>query len=295
MTEPKDPLRDKITETATTDDADDFAIVGYDSRTIARFADERHLRYRGYIMLSVRGEATIAHNQRRFDVGAMSLIHLLPGDSLAFIAVSDDFSIYALSYPEKIFDEMMYNFPSSFINHIVERPAYRLSDEEFYAIGATYFRMISSKIADRDNICRHEIVVNLLRNFYLEIYDKVVRFNHIDTSQSTHKRRIWDRFITLLMAHPEQRSVAYFADALCITPKYLSVISSEVSGLPAKEFIARGTVVEIKQALRTTDMSVKQIAERFNFAGSSNMCRFFKANTGITISAFRRKIRGGAE
>ena len=294
MTEPKDLLHDKITQTATTDAAD-FASVGYDSRTIALFARERTTCNRGYIMLSVRGEAQITHNQRTFDVVPMSLIYLLPGDSLTFSAVSDDFSIYALSYPEKIFDEMMYNFPSSFINHIAEQPLYRLNDEQFYAIGATYFRIISSKIAERDNICRHEIVVNLLRNFYLDIYDKVVRFDHIDTSQSTHKRRIWDKFIALLMAHPEQRSVAYFADALCITPKYLSVISSEVSGLAAKEFIARGVVVEIKQALRTTDMSVKQIAERLNFAGSSNMCRFFKANTGITISAFRRKIRGGTE
>lgn len=268
-----------------------FSIAEYGNNAPSHFSGTK--RNRGYILLTTRGRAVIEHNSRRFEVESPSLVHLLPGDTMSVTEVSDDFATYSLSYAnDKIFDEVMYNIPSSFINHIAENPIYRLDDKRFYDLAATYFRLLVAKIGDRDNICRHEIVVNLVRNMYLDIYDKVVRFNDIDTTQSNHKRHIMDKFIAMMMANPGQRDVAYFADALCISPKYLSVLTHEMACIPAKPFILRNTISEIKQTLRKTDMSIKQIAERFDFPDTGELCRFFKRYTGKTLSEFRRLSRG---
>ena len=290
MAETKKIGRDKNSGSAS-GRTNEFSIAQYGNDAPSHFSGTK--RNRGYILLTTRGRAVIEHNHRRFEVEPSSLVHVFHGDTMSFAEVSDDFETYSFGYTnDKVFNEVMRNIPGSFINHLTDNPVYRLNDEASYDICMTYFRLLATKIADRDNICRHEIVVNIVRNLYLDIYDNVVRFSHIDTTQSNHKRHIMDRFVALLMANPGQRNVAFFADALCISPKYLSVITQEVSSLPAKWFIVRNIIFEIEQELRTTDLSIKQISERFDFPDTGEMCRFFKRYTGTTVSEFRQRSRG---
>lgn len=249
----------------------------------------------GLVLLCFKGRATIERNHISHELPAHGICIVFPGDIFSFVDASDDFEMYRLRFSNDIFDDITYNLPNSFFNHIDSKPVYRLSEEEFYSFASDHFRVIVSKIADRSNICRHEIVVNLLCNLFLEIYDKIARFCNIDTVSYNHRQRLFDRFVDLLYMHPDKRDVRFFADRLCITPKYLSVLCNDATGIPAKEFIDRCLICELKQTLRTTDMTVKQIAERFDFTSTGNMCRFFKARTGATISDYRRSVKGGGK
>ncbi len=249
----------------------------------------------GQIMLCYKGHATVEHNHIVHEFPTHGIDIVLPNDIFSFVEASEDFEMYCLRFSNDIFDEITYNLPNSFFNHIAYKPVYGLSEEEFYAFASDHFRVLFNKIADRKNICRHEIVVNLLCNLFLEIYDKIVRFCRIDTSSNSRRKRLFDRFVDLLYTRPDKRDVSYFADRLCITPKYLSVICNDASGIHAKEFIDRCRICELKQTLRTTDLTVKQIAERFDFPSTGNMCRFFKARTGSTITGYRRSVKRGGE
>lgn len=249
----------------------------------------------GLIMLCYKGRATVEHNHIAHELPTHGIDIAFPGDIFSFVEASDDFEMYRLRFSNDIFDEITYNLPNSFFNHIADKPVYGLSEEEFYSFASDHFRVIFNKIADRSNTCRHEIVVNLLCNLFLEIYDKIVRFCRIDTASNSHRKRLFDRFVDLLYTRPDKRDVSYFADRLCITPKYLSVICNDATGIPAKEFIDRCRICELKQTLRTTDLTVKQIAERFDFPSIGNMCRFFKARTGSTITDYRRSVKRGGE
>ena len=94
----------------------------------------------------------------------------------------------------------------------------------------------------------------------------------------------------MVKTNPDKREVAYYAEQLHISPKHLSAIVADGTGINAKDFIDHAAVETIQQLLRTTKLSVGQIAERLDFSGSGNLCRFFKANTGITISDYKREL-----
>jgi AraC-like DNA-binding protein len=111
------------------------------------------------------------------------------------------------------------------------------------------------------------------------------RTTSIDVKQ---KGVILDQFIAAVKATPRCREVAYFAERLSITPKQLSAIVGDGTGFSAKEFIDRNAIDVIKHLLRTTDLSVKDIAEQLNYTGSGNLCRFFKTRTGLTISEYKQ-------
>lgn len=57
-----------------------------------------------------------------------------------------------------------------------------------------------------------------------------------------------------------------------------------------KDLIERQVILEIKALLETSDMSVKEIAEKMNFDDASYMCRFFKRHTGVSFTTYRNQI-----
>lgn len=85
--------------------------------------------------------------------------------------------------------------------------------------------------------------------------------------------------------------MAYYADRLNITPNYLNIINREYFGTTAKEQINIQIGLVVKNLLDTTDLTVKQIAERLHYDGPSYLCRIFRKQTGMTPLRFRNRMR----
>lgn len=103
-------------------------------------------------------------------------------------------------------------------------------------------------------------------------------------------RQILIRFCRLIEEHCHSRhEVKFYANKLCVTPYYLSRITSVPWGSPQKKMIDRQIVTEMKRLLITTDLSAKEIADRFDFESTSYMGRYFRRHTGMTPTEFRER------
>ena len=90
-------------------------------------------------------------------------------------------------------------------------------------------------------------------------------------------------FIHLVNAdNGTHRSVSYYADKLCYSPKYLCAVIKEATGKTPMQFIQENTIKQIKYKLRHSDMSIKEIADAFDFPNPSFFGKFVKAQTGMT-------------
>ncbi len=87
--------------------------------------------------------------------------------------------------------------------------------------------------------------------------------------------------------HEQERDVKFYADKLCLTPKYLSKLVKEASGHPASEIIDGVVIAKAKNLLRYTDTAIKAIVAQLNFPDQSSFNKFFKAKTGITPLKYR--------
>jgi AraC-like DNA-binding protein len=114
--------------------------------------------------------------------------------------------------------------------------------------------------------------------------EKVVKLN----SRSEHKTLTFRKFIKLVSEnYTQQRQVIFYADQLCMSPKYLSKLVKDVSGKSAPEWIDSYVLLEAKHLLKYSDMPIKEIVFRLNFSNQTVFYKYFKAHTGMTPTDYR--------
>ena len=86
------------------------------------------------------------------------------------------------------------------------------------------------------------------------------------------------------------REVAFYAAKLCISPTYLTKVIQEMNGQSPHELIADYVIIEIKKILRNHLIDIKSVAQLTNFASQSSLSRFFRQQTGMSPSEYRRAI-----
>lgn len=258
--------------------------------TDLRYFEEHSCRTEGgAILFCRRGSATVTVDQLRDRVTRDTLLLLLPGSILHLNERTDDFRVRFCAFSLELFSEAAYRLDPSFFHILHEHAIIRLPDRIIEGV-RNWFQMSSYTYRDRGNIFRNTIIRNRLQNVLLEAFDKTQRFAPDVHSQTgtTRQADLFQRFVALVHEHcTEQREVAFYADRLCISTRYLSTIIRSVAHSTAKEFIDRSVVLEIKMLLGSTELSVQEIAYRLHFPDQSYLGRFFKKHTGVSPTEFR--------
>lgn len=88
----------------------------------------------------------------------------------------------------------------------------------------------------------------------------------------------------------KEREVGYYADRLCVSPKYLSEIVKKGSGWPASYWINGYATQEVVALLKKPDMTLAEISERLGFYNPAHFSRFVKKMLGMSPSEYRQKL-----
>ena len=121
----------------------------------------------------------------------------------------------------------------------------------------------------------------LLRVYYWDLY---VGYKSNPKAMASVKfvrkeKQVFEFFYLVIEYHTISRDVAFYADKMCISPKYLTMLITDNTGRSAKEWIVEYTILEIKE-----------VVSRTNFQSNSTMTRFFRKHTGTTPSEYRERM-----
>ena len=166
-------------------------------------------------------------------------------------------------------------------------PVMRLTDEQF-AICKADFEAVAFRLAQTDNHFRRDILINVVQTMILDFFDF---HSHLsgETDISLQNASVMSRFMVMLEAgdYRRHRDLAYYADRLCVSTKYLSEISKKSSGHAAKFWINRYTALDISRLLCDQSLSFVEIAELFGFSSPSYFTRYVRHNLGMSPTDYR--------
>lgn len=154
-----------------------------------------------------------------------------------------------------------------------------------------YFELIHiNTAANSDPIYVRSITRNLFAALIYQIIQCARNHNAEPQPDKPLSRRdlYFKQFMHLVHDHHRQeRSVQFYASRLFISPKYLSLIIKETTGRAASQWIDDYVVLEAKNMLRFSGMSVQQISIALNFSSQSAFGKYFKHATGMSPTEYQ--------
>jgi len=139
---------------------------------------------------------------------------------------------------------------------------------------------------------RTEIIQSLLRGGVLGLCGALKqRMLNDDVSIDTYiTNNHFQHFLDLLHStEVKHRTVEWYANELCISPKYLSSLCKKHSGKTANEWITEHVLEDIRYYLKQTDYSIKQICDMLGFPNTSFFGKYVKDHFGMTPVQMRQQ------
>jgi len=99
---------------------------------------------------------------------------------------------------------------------------------------------------------------------------------------------LYNTFLSLVADnYRTAHDVAYYAQQMSITQRYLSHITSEICGRSPKQVIDSYLLKEAEQMLLTTTLTIQEISNALGFSSQITFTKFFKVKKHISPSGFR--------
>lgn len=273
----------------------------YDDR-IAIVRDLRNFDYEGpikadafMVTLCVKGKASLFIDDKSYDIHENDLLVYHPNIIMERCMVSMDFENRTIILAPEYVGQMPVLVGDDWdVRLFLEKnPIVPLKGEEV-ELFCQYYDLLHSKLTAVSPGRHHkEVIDSLLSAFLFEFHGALERFVQVKPQAFTSSENLFKAFVDLLSSsYPKKRSVAYYADRLYVSPKYLSAVCKEVSKCTASDLINHYVTKDIEYQLKRTRKSIKEIACELDFPNLSFFGKYVKRHLKMPPREFREQCRG---
>lgn len=254
----------------------------------------------GALVFVVSGSVNITVNLRDYSISTHDIVTVVQGNSIRMSTPSENFKAYYVVFSADfirdadLFKRMMDSFAV-----MTEHPVLPVEKHGNISMISGYCAMMYEIYSKQDVTFRSEIVKNMLEavlfavnGLYRDCFPLKAGISAPPPKKLTRNDEVLMRFMSLVSEnYGKERTVSFYADALCITPKHLAHVVKSASGELPSDVVSQAVVMDAKSKLKSTDMPVSQIADSLNFPNASFFCKYFRKHTGMTPRAYRNSVR----
>lgn len=255
------------------------------------------------LVFCIKGSVKLSVNLNEYEIKDGELIVCTDGDIIHVekqaVLNTDDWHFVLLTMSREFASDLRLDFKRILNEGIIpfRTPVIKIS-ETAQDILSDHLKLIAKVASEKGKMYKDSIrslissMVSVLVSQWFEEIDNLKPESAQETdTRSNHKRVVFEQFIKLVSEnYSEHRMMAFYADKLCLSPKYLSKLVKSVSGKPAPEWIESYVMLEAKNLLRYSNMPIKEVVYRLNFPNQTSFYKYFKAHTGRTPTDYRNSI-----
>ncbi len=249
-------------------------------------------RRMNYILLGLclRGEANYTIDTVEQKVLPGDIIILTDRHVIDKFHASSNLDARCIAISKSYFYEVMRDMSdlSSLLLFSKCNPIVSLTADEI-TVFLDYFQFIKRKVNEEQNPFRKRLVSGLLLAMFYDLSNVIKRLERPEKHRQSRAEIIFTQFIKLVeQNYLTERRVSWYAQQICITPKYLSESVKQISKRSPNDWIDNYVVLEIRLQLKNSNKSIKEIAESLHFPNQSFLGKYFKEHVGVSPSAYRR-------
>ncbi len=152
-------------------------------------------------------------------------------------------------------------------------------------------RQIEDVINGKHDNYTSDLVKAYLKALYLYCV-KALKEQPVETvTRVPRKLMVLTKFFELVNQYfASERQIKFYADKLCLDPKYASQLIKQASGRMAGDWIQDRVILEAKLLLLDGNHNVQQVADALNFTSQSFFGKYFKNATGMSPKAYKESM-----
>ena len=238
-------------------------------------------------IICIKGTTRGKINLKTYTTTSPGFIIILSDQIMEYEYMSEDFSGLFVIMSKKFTNSLNFEEKLPLFLSIRDKPFIPMTGEEIDALVA-YYSILQRAVKNKDNPYRMEVVKHLIKAFFFSTgyqYHKLT-----DNDKKSKNEMLVDSFLKYVQAnYKEQRGVEFYADKLSLTPKYLSKLIKENSGMSANDWIDSYVVLEAKALLKSTNKTIQQISDELNFPSQSFFGKYFKRQVGVSPKEYKKR------
>ena len=237
------------------------------------------------------GSAKIKVDMVEYDLSEpINLIRVMSGQILMVEHISEDFDGVVVVMSNSFVESMFIYVNNALPLNVATRSncVKHLSNSEV-DLSDMFLKAIAQVLRNQTNPYLDRVLQHVLMAIF---YSSEEIRNQLETESGayTSADALSKEFMRLVKDNfPSERQLQFYADKLCITPRYLSRVVKECTGSSAADWIERYVVLEARALLKSTSMTIQQISDELNFPSQTFFGKYFKRRVGMSPKLYRRQ------
>lgn len=238
-----------------------------------------------FFIINLFKQASGFHNIDSIDymIGNKEIHILFPGQMHKW-HINKGSSGYQLMIDHAFLEQFAPFFRFSFTNY-QNNPVIKLSDDSFQKIKYE-FDAIKNELQSENSLI-HLLQARAAVIAAIVSAEAESTFTEFKVYQSHERLAKFNMLIDEF--YKTERSVAFYAEKLHISPNYLNILCKKNLKVSATQLIHQRIATEAKRLLQNKKLNIKEITFELGFTDNSYFSIFFKNQTGITPSEFRKQ------
>ncbi len=271
----------------------DIAII--DLRECDSFGSSEGVRLDYFLFLTCSsGGVRFSVNTHEKELKACQILLCRPNDLLSSFEFSTDFQGIVMCISRKAIHDNIRLDNLFWKSKLVlnENPILRFSEEEIQLL-SRYGQLIDYRLRMKGRPYSKAVVAALIRAFLLELYINIsARQSEQPEPYYRRKDSLFQAFMKKLTSmEVKPRSVTWYAEQLCVTPKYLTSVCKKSCGRTAFDLINEAVLTDVRYQLKYSQKSIKEIADYLDFPNISFFGKFVRHHVGCSPKEYRHRLQ----
>ncbi len=270
---------------------DNFSLSHIDSNSAAFFANYPIKLSFTVIILLQSGSMKFRINLKEYEAKPQDIIAVQKGAIGEFLYTDPDAQVAVIAFGNEYFRMTAHPEAAMKLQQVVYNHPVNHCPKELFEETLMIYRFMKQKTTETQNPFRKDLLQACTQVFMYNTSSYFLTASHLPETplQDNRQHEIYMRFIQEVQKHyTKERSVTYYADLLCITPKYLSQTVRKASGRFAGEWITQYVILEAKALIKSRKYTMQQISEKLNFPNQSFFGKYFKKKVGCTPKEYQK-------
>lgn len=230
------------------------------------------------VMFCLRGTMRVRLQLKEYVLSENDVLVVLPGTIGECLEVSAEAKVAVIGMSgHRLWKGQQSSLSMAFLRFLTATPLIHISSTQMEECMILY-HLMRKKLEQPGYKFKLEAIAGYLQVFFYNGCQWLLEYDRQQVRKvESRQEKLFEAFLELVQTHyREHRNMCFYAEKLCLTPKYLSQVIWEVSDRHAPDWIRDCVILEAKALLKSGQYTVQQVSDSLNFANASFLANILK-------------------